>query len=96
MVGTFTLTLVEDDPVKMVLRHITAEADSITSFKLTTYSPLTVFWGDGSVTTRVRGEQLTVEHTYQKPGEYDIIIAGLVEEISDFETNDIIVWQRLM
>ena len=96
MVGTFTLTLLEDDPVKMVLRHITAEADSITSFKLTTYSPLAVFWGDGSVTTRVRGEQLTVEHTYQKPGEYDIIIAGLVEEISDFETNDIIVWQRLM
>lgn len=96
MVGTFTLTLVEDDPVKMMLRHITAEADSTTSFKLTTYSPLTVFWGDGNVTNRVRGEQLTVEHTYKKPGEYDIIIAGLVEEISDFETNDIIVWQRLM
>lgn len=96
MVGTFTLTLIEDDPVKIVLRHITAQSKSKATVQLTTYSPLAIFWGDGNVTTRVRGEHLTVEHTYQDPGEYDIVIAGLVEEIKDFETSDIVVWQRLM
>lgn len=96
MVGTFTLTLIEDDPVKIVLRHITAQSNSTATVQLTTYSPLAIFWGDGNVTTRVRGEHLTVEHTYQDPGEYDIVIAGLVEEIKDFETSDIVVWQRLM
>lgn len=95
MVGTFTLTLVEDDPVKMVLRHVSGEAASTAQISLTSYSSLLVFWGDGSV-GKIKGEHQDIQHTYDKPGEYDIIIAGLVEEIQDFSTSEIIVWQKLM
>lgn len=96
MVGTFTLTLVEDDPVKMVLRHIAKDAGSETSFKVTTPRRLTVAWGDGTFTQKVIGSDVEVAHTYEAKGTYDIIIAGVVEDITDIETSDIVVWQRLM
>lgn len=94
MVGTFTLTLIEDDPVKMVLRHIATSDGTTAKFSLTSWSPLLVFWGDGSV-EKIKGESLSVTHTYAKSGEYDIIIAGLVEEIESFTTDEILVWQKL-
>ena len=96
MVGTFTLNLVEDDPVKMVLRHIAKAEQSETSFAVTTSKRLTVFWGDGTFTGKVRGDGVEVRHTYEKKGTYDIIIAGVVEEIENIKTDDIIVWQKLM
>ena len=94
MVGTFTLTLVEDDPVKMVLRHMATSDGTTAKFGLTTWSPLLVFWGDGSV-EKIKGDNLEVTHTYAKSGEYDIIIAGLIEEIESFTTDEILVWQKL-
>ena len=96
MVGTFTLELVEDDPVKMVLRHISTASESVASFTVTTAKRLTVSWGDGTFTHGVKGEAVTVSHTYQAKGSYDIIIAGVIEDIESINTNEIVVWQRLM
>lgn len=96
MVGTFTLNLEEPDPVKMVLRHISTAANSEASIKLTSPKKLTFSWGDGEKTFGVTGTNQTVKHTFAEPGEYDIIISGNVEDITNLVTDEIIVWQKLM
>jgi hypothetical protein len=96
MVGTFTLVLEEPDPVKMVLRHIGASANSQSSLTVTTAKKLAISWGDGEFTRGVVGTRQTVTHTYANPGAYDIIVSGNIEDIEYFDTNDIVVWQKLM
>lgn len=95
MVGTFTLSLVEDEPVKMVLRHIAADAGTKASFTVSTYKKLNVYWGDGTHTFNVSGNKAKVEHTYEGTGEYDIVITGVIEDIEYFETDEIVVWKLL-
>ena len=95
MVGTFTLQLVEDEPVKKVLRHVAAAAGTKASFTVSTYKLLNVYWGDGTHTFNVKGDDVTVEHTYEKGGEFDIVITGVIEDIEKFETNEIVVWEIL-
>lgn len=96
MVGTFTLNLEEPDPVKMVLRHIGVAANSQSSITLTTPKKLSVSWGDGEKSFGIIGTNRTITHTYAEAGEYDIIISGNVEDITNLTTDDIIVWQKLM
>jgi hypothetical protein len=36
-----------------------------------------------------------ISHTYTDNGIYYIIVAGVIEDITDFETNGIVVWNRL-
>ena len=96
MVGTFTLNLEEPDPVKMVLRHIGSTANSQSSITVTTAKKLAISWGDGEFTRGVVGTRQTVTHTYANPGAYDIIVSGNIEDIEYFDTNDIVVWQKLM
>ena len=58
---------------------------------------------DGNVVTRwesettydVNGEGVTVTHEYQAEGIYYAIVAGVIEEISSFQTNGIVVWTKL-
>lgn len=95
MVGTFQLNLIEYEPVKRVLRHIGA-AGSTASITLTSNKLLNIYWGDGSYTFNVSGNETTVTHTYENDGEFDIIIAGVIEDISSFSTNCIVLWQILM
>ena len=95
MVGTFQITLVEDEPVKRVLRHIGTTANTVASITVTSTKYLNIYWGDGSHTYNVAGNQKTVEHTYEEPGEYDIIISGVIEDIEEFSTNAIVVWEIL-
>lgn len=95
MVGTFKLKLIEDEPVKKVLRHISNTANSEASITVTTYSMLNIYWGDGTHTYNVSGNNKTVEHTYADPGEYDIVITGVIEDIESFSTNAIVVWDKL-
>lgn len=95
MVGTFRLTLVEDEPVKRVLRHIGTTANTVASIKVTTSKYLNIYWGDGSHTYNVRGTDKTIQHTYAQPGEYDIVISGVIEDIEAFTTNAIVVWDLL-
>lgn len=95
MVGKFTIKLTEDEPVKRVLRHISDIANSKATITLSTYKLLNIYWGDGTHTFNVGGNTTTVEHTYALPGEYDIIVTGVIEEIEQFETNAITVWKLL-
>ena len=95
MVGTFSLPLVEDEPVKRVLRHIGTTANTKASVTVTSSKYLNIYWGDGTHTYNVSGTQQTVEHTYEKPGEYDIIITGVIEDIEAFSTNAIVIWDLL-
>jgi hypothetical protein len=95
MVGTFKLTLIEPEPVKRVIRHIgaagTAAQITVSSNKL-----LNIYWGDGTITYDVSGASKLVEHVYVEAGEYDIVITGVIEDISAFTTNCIIVWNKLL
>ena len=95
MVGTFKLKLTEDEPVKRVLRHISADRNSKATICLTSYKHLNIYWGDGTHTYNVHGVNTTVEHTYELPGEYDIVVSGVIEDIEKFETNAIVVWELL-
>lgn len=95
MVGTFKLKLVEDEPVKRVLRHVSANDNSKASFTVTSSKLLNVYWGDGTHTFNVAGNDTTIEHTFTLAGEYDIIISGVIEDIEKFETNDIVLWELL-
>lgn len=95
MVGTFKMKLIEDEPVKRVLRHISASDNSKATIKVTSTKLLNIYWGDGTHTFNVSGNETTVEHTYALAGEYDIIVAGVIEDIESFETNDIVVWELL-
>lgn len=95
MVGTFKLKLTEDEPVKRVLRHVSANANSKATITLTSYKLLNIYWGDGTHTFNVGGTDTTVEHTYPLAGEYDIIVAGVVEDIENFQTDAIVVWELL-
>lgn len=96
MVGTFTLKLREPEPVKRVVRHQrTSSATATLSITLTSNKLLTIYWGDGTATYDVNGEGVTVTHEYQAEGIYYAIVAGVIEEISSFQTNGIVVWTKL-
>ena len=104
MVGTFTLVLIEPQPIKMVLKHICQSANSTAWFQCQTYKMLTVSWGDQDTSctvndtdsrtksTNLHGTPIKVAHTYAAAGEYDIVIHGNIEEITDFTTNCILVY----
>lgn len=96
MIGTFTIKLKEPDPVKRVVRHqrLNASSSSLT-IQLSSDKMVNVYWGDGSVTEDVYGENVTLTHTYAKDGIYYAIVGGVIEDIKDFSTNGIVVWNRL-
>lgn len=96
MVGTFTLTLREPEPVKRVLKHMrTSEANKRISITVTTTKLVNIYWGDGTTTQDVCGTNVTVTHDYASNGEYYAVITGVIEEIEAFATNAIVVWNKL-
>lgn len=96
MVGTFQLTMKEPMPVKRVLKHVMAsQAMSEVWIKITTNKRVSIFWGDGTFVEDVSGTELTIRHNYQQNGDYFIIIAGVIEEVTETETNAIVVWPKI-
>lgn len=95
MVGKFKIKLVEDEPVKRVLRHIGSSANSEVQITVTSSRQLNIYWGDGTHTYNVSGTDVEVKHTYSEAGEYDIVIAGVIEDIESLTTNAIVVWEIL-
>jgi hypothetical protein len=94
MIGTFTLKLVEPDPVKRIVRHLrTGEATKTLTIAFTSYKVVTIYWGDGSKTEGYGN--VTLSHNYNNDGIYYAIVAGVIEEITDFYTNGIIVWHKI-
>lgn len=96
MTGTFTLKLVEPEPVKKVLKHIrTNSSNASTQLSLTTTKLVNIYWGDGTTTQDVYGNNTTVGHSYAENGEYLIIITGVIEDIEAFATDDIVIWDKV-
>jgi hypothetical protein len=96
MVGTFKLKLIEPEPVKRILKHIRVdEATKTCIITLTTQKLVNIYWGDGLVDYDISGENLTVTHNYTKNGDYFPMITGCIDEISEFTTNAIVVWNKL-
>lgn len=95
MVGKFKIKLVEDEPVKKVLRHIGTTANTTAQIKVTSSKLLNIYWGDGTHTYNVSGTDTEVTHTYTEAGEYDIVITGVIEDITSLSTNTIVVWDLL-
>ena len=95
MIGTFTLKLIEPDPVKRVVRHQRiSDGTKTLTITLTSDKALTVYWGDGSK-EEVYGTNISRSHQYIKDGIYYAIVAGVIEEITNFSTNGIVVWNKL-
>ena len=60
MIGTFTLTLKEPEPIKKVYKYQrTSTSDKTVSFTLTSSKMLNIYWGDGSHTFDCSGTSQT-------------------------------------
>lgn len=95
MVGVFTLELVENEPVKRVLKH----HGGYTSFiRFEAKDCFNIYWGDGEASELVGGNDIEkmITHTY-KDGkqEHYIVMTGAVETINTFNTDCIEVWSDL-
>lgn len=96
MVGTFDLKLTEPEPVKRVLKHIrVSDATKECQITLSSEKYVNIYWGDGDSDLDVCGTGKVVKHTFKDNGNYFIIITGCIDEISEFSTNAIVVWNKL-
>lgn len=96
MVGTFKLKLIEPEPVKRVLKHIRiSEATKTCTITLTTSKLVNIYWGDGQVDYDVYGDKKTITHVYANNGDFFPVITGCIDEITDFQTNAIVVWEKI-
>lgn len=96
MVGTFRLKLIEPEPVKRVLKHIRiSEATKTCTITLTTSKLVNIYWGDGQVDYDVYGNKKTITHVYTDNGDFFPVITGCIDEITDFQTNAIVVWEKI-
>jgi len=95
MIGTFTLKLIEPDPVKRVVRHQRiSDATKTLTVTFTSDKTVTVYWGDGTH-EQAYGENVTLSHNYSSNGIYYAIVTGVIEEIKNFSTNGIVVWNKI-
>lgn len=80
----------------MVLKHLVVsdETKRIT-ITLTTTKLVNIYWGDGTQMLDVYGSNITITHDYEKHADYFIMITGVIEEVTNVETNAIIVWEKL-
>jgi hypothetical protein len=93
---SFTLKFEEPEPIKRVLRHIKVDGSTPDmSITLTSANLLNIYWGDGEVTKNVFGTNVTVTHHYTVSGTYYPIITGVIEEITNFSQNAVVVWNSL-
>ena len=90
MVGEFTLNLVEPQPIKRIIYFVRSAGNTTVSITLTSPKPVNIYWGDGGVSKNVYGTAQTITHTYSTDGEKYVIVAGVVEEITNLSTNGIL------
>lgn len=96
MVGTFDLKLIEPEPVKRILKHIrVGDSTKTCTITMTTTKMVNIYWGDGTVDYDVSGTAITLSHVYETNGDYFPVITGCIDEITDFTTNAIVVWNKL-
>ena len=86
-VGTFTLKLLEPEPVKRVL----AGGGTV---RIKSKTPVNIYWGDGSHTYDVSGGDK--QATVSGGGGGETIITGEPNDFSDFYSSSSIIWSRLV
>ena len=62
---------------------------------MTTTKYVNIYWGDGSVDYDIAGTDLKITHDYSDNGDYFPVVTGCVDEITSFDTNAIVVWERI-
>jgi hypothetical protein len=96
MIGTFTLKLKEPNPVKRIVRHQRInDATKTLTITMTTSKAVTIHWGDGTKDYDMFGQNITRSHNYDADGIFYAVIGGVIEDITDFSTNGIIVWNKI-
>lgn len=99
MVGSFAIKVREPEPVKRVMKHIViTEATRTIKVAIKSAKFFNIHWGDGSHTYDVGGDSetlTTITHTYAENGDYFPIVTGVIEDIKEFTTNAIVVWNIL-
>lgn len=96
MVGTFTLTLKEPEPIKKVLSYTrTSVADKTVSITLTSTKFLNIYWGDGAHTFDVSGTAQTITHDFATNGVFYIVITGNIDDITSLTTTGTVIWAKL-
>lgn len=93
MVGTFSLKLREPDPVKRIVRFQRTGSATTLNINFTSPKIVVVNWGDGT-REEVSGT-VTLSHVYTAPGIYYASLGGVIEKITAFSTNGILVWNKL-
>lgn len=94
MIGTFSIKLIEPQPIKRLLKFTATTGAMTALITLTTNNPINIYWGDGSKLLDVYGDVITKTRVYTTIGTYYILIAGVIEEISSFSTNAEVVWSK--
>ncbi|MDR1348311.1 MAG: LamG domain-containing protein [Prevotellaceae bacterium] len=95
MTGTFKLKLIEPEPVKRLLKHIYSDESQKTSTVIiSSQKLLNIYWGDGKVDFDLHGTNTEIKHDYELQGEYYPLITGDIDKITEFTTNDIVVWNK--
>lgn len=95
MIGTFTLTLQEPEPVKRVYFFVAATGAMTVTITLTTTDPINIYWGDGTFQNDVTTSTGQVSHTYTTAGVYYLVLTGVIESITAVTTTATILWTRL-
>ncbi len=88
MVGTFSITLREPEPVKKVYKPgSTSESVTITSDY-----PVNIYWGDGAYNLDVTTDTGTLSHSYIVNNNFYIVITGVIGNISGISTGATEIW----
>lgn len=100
MVGTFSMKLIEPEPIKKVFKYTrTKDADKTVTLDLTSPKLLNIYWGDGTYTYDFTGTNVEVSHNYQKNGTFYIVITGNIDDsevdMGNANVNATLVWNKL-
>lgn len=96
MVGTFSLNLIEPEPVKRVYKYTrTGEPDKTVTMAITSSKSVNVYYGDKSHKFDINGSNANANHDYLVNGQYFIVITGDIDAISNVTTNATLVWSKL-
>ena len=93
-IGTFNLKLIEYLPIKRVLRFSKTNLQTTVQINIDCETPFNFYWGDGTVTENIIGQQ-TISHTYVENKIYQIICAGVLDDLNAFTHNGILLWSNL-
>lgn len=89
-VGTFTLRLVEPEPVKRVLY-----GNGTCTITIKSPSPVNIYWGDGTHTFDVSGNDVSQTVSHSVSSDY-VIITGEPNDFTSFTSNFTTIWSRLL